>query len=279
MPNSPELVRFPVIALDYNDKAKAIKYEMIINYSTGDIYINLPNGTLLDITASIKEQIANMQGDNLPVTIEGIGVVTLSTILLSMIQKIDNQIDVLDEGQDNINYLPIPGTLDKASLSQTSDSIIQIKGFNDAGSLTIPRKNSAGTNVEWVSLEQMIQDNNEDPNSYDPTDGQSGKVDTIEATNGKLYLRLDKKQKTINPRQEVINVIIETIVDEYGYIDWLLKVGTNVPILRFDSNVIFEYNNDTQPVDANAYYLYKFETFDSGTTWLAKYTQFNKTKV
>lgn len=272
-----EMQSFPVICLDYNNKQNAVKKEMIINYSTGDIYIASPNdpSVLIDVTAKIKESVQNIQGDNIPVTIDGIGVITLNKLLIEIINKVDNGLEVEALGSSGIKYLLKPGSVDDTTIIQDDDSVIKIKGFNEASTLMIPRKGEDG-GLEWVTLTQLAQDvANAAQDAPNPIDGLSEKIYTIEATNQKIYLRMDARQKTINPQQTNLNVILPVIVDDYANAVWLLQLGNNVPKLNFDSNVIFEYNGYYQPVNPNSYYLYKFETFDAGATWLGKYRPFN----
>lgn len=43
--------------------------------------------------------------------------------------------------------------LDEASVDKNTDGEIEVKGFKQAGALTVPQKNAAGTGLEWVTIE------------------------------------------------------------------------------------------------------------------------------
>lgn len=278
MSNLPEHVRFPVIVLSLDEKEKAIEKELIIDYVKGDIYVASPTDrtNLINITEKIREQINNLQGDILPITIPGIGKILLKDIIVKIINFLDNKLEVVNIGEDNLEYLEKPGTIDKKSIKQRDDGVVEIMNFENASINAIPRRSITG-DIEWVTLTQLAQDASMDNlNPANPLDGISEQVPTREATNNKIYLLMDRIQKTINPQQASLSVILPVVVDEYAKVEWMLKLGNNLPIVSFDSNVIFEYSTIYRPTNANKYYKYIFETFDNGATWLATFKEFNK---
>lgn len=271
-----DYVRFPIKALPYERKDEAIAKELIIKYSTGDIYIKSSDGTLMDVTNAIKEKIQNIQGEDIPIVIDGIGSIKLNTLILDMIYKIDNSIDSIELGNPKV-YKEQDGTIDRSSIGLNSNGFVEVKGFEQGPKNGIFIKNDAGV-AEFVTLAELAQISNDDPDQSDPNqnNGLKETVPSIEATNGKIYLRTNTKQKTTNPQQSTLYPILPPIIDDYSRIDWMLKLGNNVPTFKFDTNVIFEYKNYFQPSIGNNVYLYIFETYDNGATWLGRFIPFNK---
>lgn len=262
--------RIPIQPLDYKDNIKRIGKELLVNYETGDIYISKADKTLIDITKPIRDKLNNLSSDTIELNIDGIGKITLTNLAIQMIKKIDESIDIIDEGSNSIKYYEKNDLLDGISL-ESKKQIIQIKDFDIAEPFTIPRKNKDGK-LEWVSLLNIVQDGkpqNELPSEVDNKDGLMYTVDEIYAQINKIYLRLDRRQKTINPQEKTLYILLPTdLLDEYGRVDWLLSCGNNVPTLNFQDNVRFEINPNSYPSLMNNTIIYTFETYDFGVNWL-----------
>lgn len=263
------LARFPIQPLDYNYADKRMGKELIINYDTGDIYVSAVDKTLIDVTSVIKDKLKDFDGNKMELDIDGIGKITLNKLLVDIISKVDNMIEVTDVGTNDFEYYKDTDKIDGISIESES-SIIQIKGFNVADNYKIPRKSKNGE-IEWVSIVDILQNEKDQIREtnppIDPLDGKIYQVDELYADIDKIYLRVDRRQKTINPQETQLNIVLPTIVDEYAKIEWLLSLGNNVPIVKFDSTNT-KVQQDGVVLSANNTYLYTIETYDFGACWL-----------
>lgn len=272
------LTRNPVIALEYSQKHKAVPKELLIDYEKGAIYVVSAHdkSVIFDITDKIYEQLKNMSGDNIEITIEGIGNVKLTDILKQLHQDILDSVKVVNIGSD-INYVARENVLDDKSLSIVNRNI-EMKGFSAAGKHMIPRKGEDG-NLEWIDM-PMLPDisGGGGPGIIppgNPDNGQITEVFVIEPVNDKLYLRATRRQKSVNLDRNC-KVIIPRILDEFSEIEWYVVTNSFCPMLKFGSNVIWSNILETQP-QANAHQIYKFKTWDAGETWLAELVPYGKT--
>lgn len=271
--------RNPIIALDYSEKHKAVKKELLIDYNTGNIYVVSAEdrNIIFDITAKIQEQLKNMQGDNITITIEGIGEVNLVQYLKYFQQQIDDSVKAVDTGKE-ANYVAKEFILDNRSV-EAINKTMQLKGFNKAEPLMIPRKSSDGE-LEWIEL-PMVPD---DPGSGgggsiippgNPDDSEKGNCYIIEPVNDKIYLRASRRQKTLYLDRNC-KVILPRILDEFSEINWFLVTKKDFqPFLSFGPNVFWQNMEDTQP-DLSSYHIYLFKTWDRGETWFGKVERYNR---
>lgn len=267
--------RVPVVALSYLDKNKAVPKELLVNYDTGDIYIKSVDGVSpdIDITASIRSKLTNLDGNTIDLDIDGIGTIRVSDIIVDIIDAIDNGLDVIEEESSNISYTEKQGTLDNKSLENKNEHI-QIKDYDEAETLTLPYKDGDGI-LRWVSLLELAQLNRlQDMDNQNPADGKASTVDYILPVNDKVNLLMDKRQKTINPQNNTLNIILPKTIDEYAVVEWLLILGNNLPDFIFPGNVVWQYTNFNTPTVNNTTSKYTFETFDNGKTWLGKFIQY-----
>lgn len=271
------LTRNPVIALDYSEKHKAVPKELLVDYENGAIYVVSAHdkSVIFDITDRIYEQIKNMSGDNIEISIEGIGNVKLTDIIKQLHQDILDSVKVINTGSD-INYVARENVLDDKSLSIVNRNI-EIEGFSKAEKHMIPRKGENGK-IEWINM-PMIPDisGSGGPGIIppgNPDDGNITEVFVIEPVNDKLYLRPTRRQKSVNLDRNC-KVILPRVLDSFSEIEWYVVTNSFCPMLKFGSNVIWSNILETQP-QANAHQVYKFKSWDSGETWLAELVPYGK---
>lgn len=266
--------RMPIIPLSYSEKHKAQCKELMIDYETGNIYVVSADDReiIFDITSQIKDKIDKLDGNKIEIEIEGVGIISLQDILNELNSNIENTVQAISI--DDTVYIGKENVVDNNSL-EVKSRFVQIKGFYEADEFTIPRKNNKGE-LEWVNgLEfgggDCIPQNEE-------LDGIMNKVDIIEPSNGKLYLRASKRQMSENIS---LNCIVElpTILDNYSEIEWYVKTNSFLPIFKFSDNVVWRNIEELVQVSSRsvepAHFLYTFKTFDRGQTWLAEVFKYN----
>lgn len=267
------MARTPIIPLSYSEKHKAQPKELLIDYDNGNIYVvsATDKSIIFDITAKIYEQLENMSGDNIEITIEGVGTVKISEMLKNLQQDIKDTVQAIETG-DEIVYVGKENVLDGKSLNVINKKI-QLKGFSAADPHMIPRKGKNG-DLEWIEMPQLpdisVGVGGTNPN---PSDGEITEVFVIEPLNDKLYLRASKRQKSVNLNKNCY-VILPRVLDVYSEIYWYVKTNSFSPLLRFTDNIVWANASETQP-RPSSHQVYKFVTLDSGETWLGEVTHYN----
>lgn len=263
----------PLIAMDYADRHKAVKKELLVDYANGNIYVVSADdkSIIIDITSKIKAQLENLSSDKIEVNIEGVGVVNLSKVIKEMKDKLAKQLEVTEISDARL-FKRRGNRIDRVSIIN-DDTTFEVRGFKEAQEGMSPVKVNGV--LEWMKLTPLP-----DPNTpEDASDGMKGDITEIEALNGKIYLKASVKQKTINLTKSV-NVVLPATLDEYARIDWCLITNSYAPSLSFSNNVIWQYTNaeENQPV-ANNFHVYIFETWDKGLNWLGRSINYNKTEA
>jgi hypothetical protein len=250
--------RIPVIPLSYEERHLAVPKELVVDYNTGNIYIvsSEDKTILMNITDLIKQLFANMPGDQFTIIIEGIGEVNLGDIIKQLKESA-----VYAESMDKPKYVGKQLQYDMQSI-EVNKSKIQLVGFKDALPGYIPVKGNLG--LEW----------REDKNSNYLS--LSSLIDIIEPDETSTITLLDARvQKTVLD-SEVYTLVLPTETEkEYSKIIWHIKTGNMIPVITFPNNVIKEYENSLL-VAANSIFIYEFETWDKGQTWLVKYTRYGQ---
>ena len=271
------MARTPVIALDYAERHKAVPKELLIDYGTGNIYVVSKDdkSVIFDITSKIFEQLENMSGDNIEITIEGIGTVNLTQIINELRQDIADSVQVIETGED-IHYIGRENILDNKSITVVNRNI-QLQGFSSAEKHMIPRKSSDGT-LEWINM-PMYPDSGTGgaPDVIPPSNPDNGSITEvylIEPVNDKLYLRASRRQKSINIDRNCI-VVLPRVLDNFSEVEWYVMTNSFAPMLKFTSNVVWANVTTTQPKE-NSHQVYKFKTWDAGENWLAELVQYNR---
>lgn len=292
--------RYPVIALDYAEKHKAVKKELLVDYNTGNIYVvSATDKTIIfDITKKIQEQITELDTENMVVEITGIGIVNLTEYLNLLNEKMNNMVTIKDPGQD-FAYIIRDNTIDNKSL-KIFNGTIQMDSYKAADNLSIPQKTSTG--LRWMPVEELVQNisRNESDNGdgYSEVDGNLKKVPLLVNDNNKIYLN-SHAQKSYNLTGNFANVYLPTTVDEYSIIKWeIMQPQQNIELIlepnvyintkMLDDNIsmiAIEYENPNFVVTinktevSNMKYLFIFQTFDYGKSWMLNIEMFRNENV
>lgn len=263
--------RVPVIALPYSERQKAVPKELLIDYETGNIYVvsAKDKSVIFNITSKILEKIDSLTGDKIIVNIEGIGEINLVELLKNLKLELDEKVELSEIGKDA--YIAKPERYDGRSIESKYNNI-QIKDFESAENGMIPQKYNGS--IRWVYPIQDDQDSGGglNPGTPDPDDGLDTRVVLIEPVEGKLFLRASRRLMTKNLQRDTI-VVLPRVLDQYTEIYWNVRTYSYAPILKFQTSVLF--NKDNQPI-ANGFNIYKFATWDGGETWFATVEKYNK---
>lgn len=255
------LGRTPIVLLGYDNRHKAVERELIVNYTTGELYIR-QDGQLINITTKMINTINNI-GSDMVVNIEGIGKLKLNKILLDLIQ---NKLKCVHATpyNDDINIMRAVTELDSKSIEQTEDKI-QVTGFGKASENCIAIKRDG--KLQWADFGELIQ--LPGLTEEDPIDGLKGSIVDIYPIDNTIYLNASRKQKSTNIKN-LVSVVLPQTLDGYSRIDWCLETNNEAPTLSFSDNVIWKDGDSTivQPI-ADSFHVYIFETWDNGRTWLA----------
>lgn len=251
--------RIPVIALDYSERHKAVPKELLIDYTTGHIYVVSAEdkSIIFDITSKILEKLDSVTGDKIVIEIEGIGEVNLQEFLNQIRLDLDDMVIITEEGKDI--YIPKEERLDGFSL-ESKFKRIQIKNFETAENGMIPQK--FGNSIRWIYPPQGDQDSG-GTGTPNPDDGLETEVFPVEPVEGKIFLRASRRLITKNLQRDVLVVLPRTL-DQYTEIYWNVRTYAFKPTLRFNDSVLF--NSPYQP-SQNADHIYKFSTWDGGESW------------
>lgn len=263
--------RIPVIALPYSERQKAVPKELLIDYDTGNIYVvsATDKSVIFNITSKILEKIESLTADKILVNIEGIGEINLVELIKDLKLELDGKLEVSEIGKDA--YLPKTERFDSKSIESKYGNI-QIKSFESAENGMIPQKYNG--EIRWIYPPDSDQDSTTgtNPGTPDPDDGLETKVFIIEPVEGKLFLRASRRLIT-NNLQKDCSIILPRVLDQYTEIYWNVRTYSQPILLKFQSSVIFN-TEDNQP-SVNSYNVYRFSTWDAGETWLATIERYN----
>lgn len=263
--------RLPIVPLRYEDSHKAIPKEIMINYSTGELFVMSEDGsTILSITDQIREQLKGIGSDKIIVTIPDKGEFTLTQVLDSIRKDIDLTLTAEDTGDPTL-YIPREERIDGDSI-ESKYKRIQIRGFNKAPEMSIAVKKDKV--IQWFPLDSLPNTGGGSGNNTDAI--KTTKVEKIEPVNSKIYLKAMKAQRTINLSMNV-EVVLPSIIDEFSEIYWMVQTFAFTPLLTFAPNIIFKYDKRGSQPTNNSVIVYKFYTWDSGKTWMAESVLYTNT--
>ena len=250
-------VRIAISPLAYERLRLAKDREMLCDYNNGKIYIK--NGdNIYDITSKIKETIVRegMSVNNCTVFIEDIGNVQVGDAISHIMY---NLINITDKGSES-GELISGYNVDFTSITN-KDKLIQIVGFSSAADNTIPVK--IGDTIEWRPY-----------SSGEDTDVHVYDVEPIENT---LQLLGKQVQRTNELDHDIqLNIYTPVVRSEYFHFKWKLNTSYDFNLeLIFQPNIIFEYSSDAA-VDKGCTYIFDFDTFNYGQSWLVKKTKYNQ---
>ncbi|MGL5329520.1 MAG: hypothetical protein ACRDD7_09635 [Peptostreptococcaceae bacterium] len=254
--------RIPVIALDYSEKHKADKKEMLIDYTTGNIYVvSATDKTIIfDITKKILDKIESISGNNIIIEIEGIGEVNLSELIAQIKREVGTKVDAIEIDTDII--IPRDKRLDGKSLEEKYN-MYQLTDFSSAEQGMIPQKYNG--KVRWIYPPKAIDDGGN--SDHNPEDGQfTTNVIILNPIEGKIHLNASKRQKTIHLCEDV-NIILPVVLDEFCEIFWLVDIREVLPRVTFDNKCNFNTSTITMK---NKFHIFKFSTWDGGESWFSE---------
>ena len=250
--------RIPMIALDYSEKDKAVKKEIMIDYTNGAIYVvsSYDKNVIFNLTDSIMQIIKEqgLEAGDMTIYIEGVGDLNLGDVIN---QLYGNQVEIVDTDPNGI-YIGKQYQYDLKSVL-VKDSKIQIKDFDIAPERTIPQK--FGGVIRWVPIEEATSGDTPDSGSV---------VAIVPDSNKNIALQASGKQYTLlGQDEEVYTVQLPTIATAYNRFVWNLTITDLVPTVTFPSNVKWEYDSDTS-LQANTSNIIELTTWDQGMTWLGR---------
>lgn len=246
--------RIPLIPLDYSQRHLACKKEILFDYKTARLYIvsSTDKAIIYDITQQIVNLVnSDISGDNLIVSIEGIGRVNLKQYLAYI-----RATTLKAETHSGKKAVP-SAAYDFTSISNRA-GLIQVHNFWKAGIGDVPFKDDNGI-LKWTNTEGIY-----------PIQTLNPGADYI--------IRLKEPFNTsIIDTGCIVELLCKNSNDNiHNTIYWKVSSGTSVPSIRFHSNtnVVLEYSSDLN-MTSHAIHIYKFETWDKGMSWLESVKKYN----
>ena len=266
------VTRTPIIPLTYDQQARAVEREILIDYDRGEIWVVSPTdkSKLINITAKIKQAVTNYidsyAGSQITdithtyVIIKGVGRINTAEFLEFLAKNTIHGFPANDKGPMALTRL----VYDNESILALKNKVV-VAGFPDAGENYVPTKKN-GT-IVWVPISNLPTPEGYTPNKYD--------VSNIEPINNILQLTENPIQKSLD-LEGIISLRLPTPSDvNYCHIKLILSLANaeNTAIL-FDSRIVWRYSTDSD-LNKGITYIYEFETYDSGVTWYSKKHSFN----
>ena len=254
-------VRIAVTPLPYERIQLAKERELLCDYNNGRIYIK--NGeNVYDITSKIKEAIVQegMSIDNCTVFVQDLGTIVIGDALEHIMHSLINITDLGTEPGElvtgyNVDFMSITN----------KDKKIQLVGFSTAADDTVPVK--LGDTITWKSYSS---------GGGGGGGGEDLVVYDVSPDMGILQLLGKKIQRTSGLSSSMtIQVYPPVCGNQYFSFKWRLYTSIYPLILEFQPNVVFEYRSDAT-VDTGSTYVFEFETYNYGQSWLVKKTKYNQ---
>lgn len=258
--------RVPSTPLDFKDIHKAGPNELIVDY-TGDgkinkIFVTDKDLNVIDITGQLIYLIQHAEAKNSTIHIENYGDVNLEELINLLYIKANSTVEMVDLG-DNIRLVQKENKIDHRSLDIVNKKI-QIFGFDTAEEGMIPIK--MGNKLIWGKT-NSTSGGVVDGSSENPTDGKIYTCITQNIVANKIYLQASIRQKTIYPQKD-FKIILPKTQDEFCQIQWYVKTNSVRPEITFSNNCLWKSVLNSK-LRENCSHLYKFITYDHGSTWLA----------
>ena len=249
--------RFPLIPLSYKQRHLAKRGELIVDNENGRIYIvsNKDRSEIIDVTQQIINLIStDMSADNMIIEVEGQGRVNLKEYIsylranMLKINSFSGKKCVAAYGYDFMSISNI-------------DGIIQLNNFWKAKPGYIAAVDKFNSLV-WTTPDgatPIVKAELDESNSVTLTERFS--YSTI---GNSIIINLPKTQED---------------EDRHATIYWKVESGPAEPILYIhdDCKVYLEYGNDIN-MNPNAINIYRFETWDGGTTWFESVKKYKKSE-
>lgn len=142
--------RIPVVPLDYNERSRAVKKELIVDYVNGKIFTVDDNGNLIDLTSKLAEYLAEhgieVDINNIFLTIKNIGETTLNDIFNNYLTEI-GRITAVSQVVGDVNiarFLP-------SNCGNISSSLLAA-GYNEGLLKSVEKYNGAYWEIDPSTL-------------------------------------------------------------------------------------------------------------------------------
>ena len=231
--------RFPIILLDYSQRHLAYKKELLFDYKTGRLYVVSAEdkSVIFDITKRIVDLInSNISGDNLIVTVQGIGRVNL-TQYADFLKN-----NTLHANRYSGGKTLIPAYVFDNDSIVNRDGVTQLNNFWSASKYSKPYKDSNGL-LKW----------------------DNDRIYTVSVSSSKVTLKEEYNVSSISGN---ISVVLNYRGGSYGphvVINWKVDSTSNSTI-SFPSSVKLENSGDNS-ISSGGVNIYRLETWDKGSTW------------
>lgn len=278
-----EKARIPVIALSYEDKDIAKEKELLIDYKNGGIYVvDAEDRTIIhDLTKLITENyLSTIDGENTYINIEGVGIVNLSNILKLLY---DSRVDMSISTDDAI-AIPKDVSLDNASVTIANNKV-EVFGFHNALPLSTPRVSEDGTRIEWVGgIDDSDTDRpgddteilDEPPGGFEPPLGAKQNVLYIYPTNDTTIILYNKPQQytpiKADAVQDSYSIRLPQSREQYSVFHWRIDSEAEHN-LEWPTNITW-VNPKPNTAEANGVYIFEFQTWNYGYTWIVTYIHY-----
>lgn len=270
-----DVMRSPVIPLDFDRAVEGKCRELLIDYDRGEIYVVSPTdpNKLINITKKATETaisyVQNMDRgqmtdiSNTYVTIGDLGKFNISSLLAFLMEY-----GIDGHPADELGPIALRKiAYDNASIV-ISNNRIGIAGFKEAGADYVPVKTATNT-IVWVPLSMLPTPDGYTPNKYD--------IQDIMPVDGIIQLRDNPPvQRSFDIEGAIEIKLPRELTANYCTLEWITSV-VNIPdsSIIFSDNVKWRYQNDAKLKPGDTY-IYVFETFDGGDNWYGKRTSYNK---
>ena len=251
-------VRIPVKPLPMEHIQLAENRELICDYANAKLYIKYDD-KLVDITQELGKHLIEegMPIGKCTLEVEGLGTVDLSYAIDHIISNLMKITDVGNQETQIISGFNI----DYGSITNKNKKL-QIVGFDSAPNGTSPYKINGS--LVWATSASAA--------------GETNVYDVVPKENS-LQLSANSVQHTSNLDSNLdLKVSMPIVSTKYFKIRWRLDTNDNETTLSFPSNIGWEYD-DSEIVEINSIYIFEFETWDFGSTWLGRVTKYNQPTV
>ena len=238
--------RFPLIPLDYKQRHLAKARELVIDNERGVIYIASAKdpSILINVTQQILNLIStDMSADNMILEVEGQGRVNLKEYISYLRANM-----LKAETFGGKKCLPSYG-YDFSSITNR-DGIIQMNNFWNAKAGYVPYVDQFST-LRWST-----------PDGTAP-------IVKVELDDANVVVLKDRFSYSSISDGVIIKLNTpEEDASRHATLFWKVECGSIEPVIYIhdDCKVYLEFGNDIY-MKPNAIHIYRFETWDGGTTW------------
>lgn len=258
--------RIPVRPLPYSERDIAMTREIIIDYDKGNIYITDKDdaSVLIDITELIANSyLSNINGDNTNVTING-EVYNLAELLAELKR---NKVEIRHSG----DAVSVPADVKYDSVSVTIlDGFITLHGFTRAANESRPVKRNG----------ELVWETPED--AGDPSEPSPG------ASDNRIHIFPTHEHIILYAKPWQYTCITQSLFPEYTVVlpfsqprcsnfKWKLDINTELKLI-LPKNIMW-LNPEVSEYHQYESYVFSFETWDYGYTWIASYTKETLTAI